>query len=124
MTEDPKTVLDQIREKLRADYDVDANEEEFLMHYVEVNLLEVCRELQDSLDAEAWSDCEWIGQFVKSVAANFDLPELRQASDAILTCIEKRDAEKLALVARKLSRMVEAIVNGKAPAVSASAMES
>ena len=106
-----KTALQKIRERLREDYDTGKNEEEFLMHYVEVNLLDVCREIREAIDTGAWEDCKWAGTFLRNIGANFDLVELQRAGDAVITCAENRDRDKLSLVHKKLARIAEAIVN-------------
>ena len=87
--------ITQIRKHIARDFAVDRAERDFLVHYLQVNLRELRKGLDDYINAERWDQIGWSADFLKSVGTNLQIDDLRQLGVVLAHCAEARDETSL-----------------------------
>ena len=101
--------IEHIRELLRADFDADRTDQDFLLHYLQVNLSELAKAIRTALTAKDWSRLAEHGLFIEGVGRNLDISDVTEAGHLFKELADKEDAENIRRVLSKFTAIVEEI---------------
>ncbi len=102
--------IEQIRRHIEQDFGVARTDQDYLLHYVQVNLVEVRKQAEVSFEKQDWQELEHCAAFLQSVGCNFDLDDLRQAGVHLASAVEQQDLQTVGRLLLKLDLIMAEIL--------------
>ena len=100
---------EEIRQRLRRDYDVQGDDLGYLERCLRANLTEMYSGLRVAVRNRDWDSVLVTSKALHSVAANLEWGELRRAAAALQQCAEHRSQEMIRRVLMKLRQILSVL---------------
>lgn len=92
----------------------DAAEAGFLSDFIAKNLREMRAGSRTAVRCSDWDRLDRYAAAVLALGENLEIPQLMKAGQALLACLDRRDAERVKLVVQKTNLILQTLMEKKA----------